>query len=68
VGKVGIGLNWEAVGTSHKSFEWGVQFAAELGYEYIEPMHAKDIVLSVECGTLDQAARSIDHLRKLLQR
>lgn len=38
MGKVGIGLNLEAVRTSHKSFEWGVQFAAELGYEYIEPM------------------------------
>jgi len=38
MGKVGIGLNLEAVRTSHKSFEWGVQFAAELGYRYIEPM------------------------------
>jgi Sugar phosphate isomerases/epimerases len=38
MGKVGIGLNLEAVRTSHKSFEWGVQFAAELGYEFIEPM------------------------------
>ena len=38
MGKVGIGLNLEAVRTSHKSFEWAVQFAAELGYEYIEPM------------------------------
>lgn len=38
MGKIGIGLNLEAVRTSHKSFEWGVQFAAELGYEYVEPM------------------------------
>ena len=38
MGKVGIGLNLEAVRTSHKPFEWAVQFAAELGYEYIEPM------------------------------
>jgi len=38
MGQIGIGLNLEAVRTSHKSFEWGVQFAAELGYEYIEPM------------------------------
>jgi len=38
MGQIGIGLNMEAVRTSHKSFEWGVQFAAELGYEYIEPM------------------------------
>ncbi len=38
MGKIGIGLNLEAIRTSHKSFEWGVAFAAELGYEYIEPM------------------------------
>ena len=38
MGKIGIGLNLEAVRTSHKSFEWGVNFAKELGYEYIEPM------------------------------
>lgn len=38
MGQIGIGLNLEAVRTSHKSFEWGVAFAAELGYEYIEPM------------------------------
>ncbi len=38
MGKIGIGLNLEAVRTSHKSFEQGVAFAAELGYEYIEPM------------------------------
>jgi sugar phosphate isomerase/epimerase len=38
MGKVGIGLNLEAVRTSHKPFEWGVEFAAELGYEYLEPM------------------------------
>lgn len=38
MGQIGIGLNLEAVRTSHKSFEWGVNFAKELGYEYIEPM------------------------------
>ncbi|MGL6225396.1 MAG: sugar phosphate isomerase/epimerase family protein [Thermoguttaceae bacterium] len=38
MGRVGIGLNLEAVRTSHKSFEWGVGFAAELGYEFVEPM------------------------------
>ena len=38
MGSIGIGLNLEAVRTSHKSFEWGIQFAAELGYEYVEPM------------------------------
>ncbi|MGL6196658.1 MAG: sugar phosphate isomerase/epimerase family protein, partial [Thermoguttaceae bacterium] len=38
MGKVSIGLNLEAIRTSHKSFEWGVEFAKQLGYEYIEPM------------------------------
>ena len=38
MGKIGIGLNLEAVRTSHKSFEQGIAFAAELGYEYVEPM------------------------------
>lgn len=38
MGKIGIGLNLEAVRTSHKSFEWAVEFAASLGYEYVEPM------------------------------
>ena len=27
----------------------------------------QDVVLSVECGTLDQAARSIDHLHRVAQ-
>ena len=30
MGKVGIGLNLEAVRTSHKSFEQGVAFAADV--------------------------------------
>ncbi len=38
MGRIGIGLNMEAVRTSHKSFEWGIRFASELGYEYVEPM------------------------------
>jgi hypothetical protein len=27
----------------------------------------QDVVLSVECGTLDQAARSIEHLRTVVR-
>ena len=33
-----IGVNMEFVRHEDKSFEWGVQKAAELGYEYVEPM------------------------------
>jgi sugar phosphate isomerase/epimerase len=35
--KVSIGINMEFVRHADKSFEWGVEKAAELGYEYIEP-------------------------------
>ncbi len=38
MGKVGIGVNMEYVRHADKSFEWGVQKAAQLGYEYVEPM------------------------------
>ena len=35
---VSIGVNMEFVRHADKSFEWGVEKAAELGYEYVEPM------------------------------
>jgi sugar phosphate isomerase/epimerase len=38
MGKVSIGVNMEFVRHEDKSFEWGVAKAAELGYEYVEPM------------------------------
>jgi len=38
MGKIAIGVNMEFVRHDDKSFEWGVAKAAELGYEYIEPM------------------------------
>jgi sugar phosphate isomerase/epimerase len=37
MGKIGIGVNMEFVRHADKPFEWGVQKAAELGYEYLEP-------------------------------
>jgi len=33
-----VGVNMEFVRHADKSFEWGVEKAAELGYEYVEPM------------------------------
>lgn len=33
-----IGINLEFVRHSDKPFEWGVEKAAQLGYEYVEPM------------------------------
>jgi len=38
MGKLYIGVNMEFVRHADKTFEWGVQKAAELGYEYVEPM------------------------------
>ncbi len=38
MGKVALGVNLEFVRHDDKPFEWGVEKAAELGYEYIEPM------------------------------
>jgi sugar phosphate isomerase/epimerase len=33
-----IGVNMEFVRHEDKSFEWGIEKAAQLGYEYVEPM------------------------------
>ena len=38
MGKVLLGVNMEFVRTHDKPFAWGVEKAAEIGYEYIEPM------------------------------
>lgn len=38
MGKIGLGINMEFVRHDDKSFEWGIEKAAELGYEYVEPM------------------------------
>ena len=38
MGKIYLGVNMEFVRHADKPFEWGVQKAAELGYEYVEPM------------------------------
>jgi len=36
--RITLGVNMEFVRHADKSFEWGVAKAAELGYEYVEPM------------------------------
>lgn len=38
MGKISIGANMEFIRSADKPFEWGVAKAAELGFEYIEPM------------------------------
>jgi len=38
MGQVRLGINLEFVRHCDKSFEWGVEKAAQIGYEYVEPM------------------------------
>jgi sugar phosphate isomerase/epimerase len=38
MGKVAVGINLEFVRHEDRPFEWGVEKAAALGYEYVEPM------------------------------
>ena len=38
MGKIYLGVNMEFVRHGDKSFEWGVEKAAQIGYEYVEPM------------------------------
>jgi sugar phosphate isomerase/epimerase len=38
MGKILLGVNMEYVRSEDKPFEWGVARAAELGYEFVEPM------------------------------
>lgn len=38
MGKIGIGINLEFVRHEDKPFEWAVEKATQLGYEYVEPM------------------------------
>ena len=38
MGKILIGVNMEFVRHEDKSFEWGMKKAAEIGFEYVEPM------------------------------
>jgi sugar phosphate isomerase/epimerase len=63
MGRIGIGLNLEAVRTSHKPFEWAVAFAAELGYEYVEPMVHWGRELLSEAGYFHSVSMLDDPLR-----
>jgi sugar phosphate isomerase/epimerase len=38
MGKLGIGVNMEFVRHGDKTFEWGVEKAAQIGYDFVEPM------------------------------
>ncbi|MCX7045630.1 MAG: sugar phosphate isomerase/epimerase [Candidatus Sumerlaeota bacterium] len=63
MGKIGIGVNMEFVRRADKSFEWGVQKAAELGYEYVEPMVHWGRELLSEAGYFHSVSMLDDPLR-----
>jgi sugar phosphate isomerase/epimerase len=61
--KVRIGVNMEFVRHDDKSFEWGVAKAAELGYEYVEPMVHWGRELLSEAGYFHSVSMLDDPLR-----
>jgi sugar phosphate isomerase/epimerase len=63
MGKIGIGVNMEFVRHADKPFEWGVEKAAELGYEYIEPWVHLGRELMSEAGYYMTVSMSDDPYR-----
>jgi sugar phosphate isomerase/epimerase len=63
MGKIFLGVNMEFVRHDDKSFEWGVQKAAELGYEYVEPMVHWGRELLSEAGYFHSVSMLDDPLR-----
>ena len=63
MGKVSIGANMEFVRHDDKPFEWGVEKAAELGYEYVEPMLHWGRELLSEAGYFHSVSMLDDPLR-----
>jgi sugar phosphate isomerase/epimerase len=63
MGKIGLGINMEFVRHEDKSFEWGVKKAAELGYEYVEPMVHWGRELLSEAGYFHSVSMLDDPMR-----
>ncbi|MBU4459660.1 MAG: sugar phosphate isomerase/epimerase [Verrucomicrobia bacterium] len=61
--KIAIGINLEFVRHEDKPFEWGVRKAAELGYEYVEPMLHWGRELLSEAGYFHSVSMLDDPLR-----
>lgn len=58
-----LGVNMEFVRHDDKPFEWGVEKAAELGYEYVEPMVHWGRELLSEAGYFHSVSMLDDPLR-----
>jgi sugar phosphate isomerase/epimerase len=63
MGKIHLGINLEFVRHEDKNFEWGVAKAAELGYEYVEPMVHWGRELLSEAGYFHSVSMLDDPLR-----
>jgi len=63
VGKILLGINLEFVRHDDKPFEWGVEKAAELGYDYVEPMVHLGRELLSEAGYFHSVSMFDDPLR-----
>ena len=63
MGRIALGINMEFVRHDDKSFEWGVEKAAELGYEYVEPMLHWGRELLSEAGYFHSVSMLDDPLR-----
>lgn len=63
MGAIGLGINLEFVRHADKPFEWGVEKAAALGYEYVEPMVHWGRELLSEAGYFHSVSMLDDPLR-----
>jgi len=63
MGRIAIGVNMEFVRHDDKNFEWGVKKAADIGYEYVEPMLHWGRELLSEAGYFHSVSMLDDPLR-----
>ena len=63
MGQIYLGVNLEYVRHDDKPFEWGVEKAAELGYDYVEPMVHWGRELLSEAGYFHSVSMLNDPLR-----
>jgi sugar phosphate isomerase/epimerase len=63
MGKLFIGMNLEAIRRHEKPFEWGVEQAARIGYQFVEPMVHLGRELMSEAGYYHTVSMFDDPLR-----
>jgi sugar phosphate isomerase/epimerase len=63
MGRIYLGVNMEFVRHADKSFEWGVEKAAQLGYDHVEPMVHLGRELLSEAGYFHSVSMLDDPLR-----